>query len=64
MGDSLSRKQNLLKWSIYNTPITLCYGAGITLYELYMMERERQLAERERALLRGGEQWPHTSKTA
>ena len=54
----------------YNTPITLCYGAGIILCELYTREREIQLAERERALLelerrwRGGEQWPQTSKTA
>ena len=29
----------------------LFYGAGITLCELYMREREIQLAEREKALL-------------
>ena len=58
MGDSLSRKQNKFLKVECNAPISLCCGAGITLCELYMREREIQLAERERALLElreGGE---------
>ena len=68
MGDSFSRKQNFLKWSITHPLLSVMEQASF--YVSYTRGRGRYSWQKERALLelerrwRGGEQWPQTSKTA